>query len=477
MADIVLPQMGESVQEGTILKWLKKEGDSIAVDEVLFEVSTDKVDSEVPSPVAGVIEKLLVQEGETVAVGAVIASVRTLEDLPESGNVNEVQKEATSGVNSVEEENLGNSSEGEDCGQSESEENETDDRHDNLKEENTPLSSDPNNAPKEKAYVLVDESGLGGERKVLASPVVRQIARKAGLDIGDIVGTGIGGRITRKDVEVAALDKNKTREGETKKPSGETNVSLVEHKPAQESTHDGVTSEKLQRFNNVRRRTADHMVKSIATSPHAMTAVEVWYDNVDRVRLAEKKGFKEREGFSLTYLPFIARAVVEALGDFPRLNSSVVKDGIELHRNINVSIAVDLNFEGLVAPVIHKAEELRVLGLARAINDVAHRAREKQLSPDDMTGGTFTISNSGSYGTHMVIPIINQPQVAILSTDGISRKPVVVEGVDGSEAIAIRSVGILAMSWDHRAFDGAYAAAFLARLKEILETKDWSVEL
>jgi 2-oxoglutarate dehydrogenase E2 component (dihydrolipoamide succinyltransferase) len=218
------------------------------------------------------------------------------------------------------------------------------------------------------------------------------------------------------------------------------------------------------------------MVGSKSTSPHAYTIVEVDYENVERVRQAHREAWKAEEGFSLTYLPFISRAVIDALRSFPHINASVGDGELVVHNYVNLAFAVDLNFDGLLAPVIHEADDLRFRAVARNINDLAGKARSKKLSVDDITGGTFTISNSGSFGTHLVLPIINQPQVAILSTDGVSRKPVVVTAGDGSEAIAIHSVGLLGMSWDHRAFDGAYAAAFLREVKEIIETRDWELE-
>ncbi|MCU0269436.1 MAG: 2-oxo acid dehydrogenase subunit E2 [Acidimicrobiales bacterium] len=219
------------------------------------------------------------------------------------------------------------------------------------------------------------------------------------------------------------------------------------------------------------------MVLSKDVSPHAVTAVEVDYENVERVRRRHRDAWKQEEGFGLTYLPFIARAVIDALRDFPHLNATVGDGELVVHNFVNLAFAVDLDFQGLLAPVIHDADDKRLRAIAREISDLADRARSKQLSVDDVTGGTFTISNSGSFGTYFVLPIINQPQVAILSTDGIRRRPVVVTDVDGNEAIAIHSVGVLAMSWDHRAFDGAYAAAFLAEVKHLLETRDWEAEL
>jgi 2-oxoglutarate dehydrogenase E2 component (dihydrolipoamide succinyltransferase) len=310
------------------------------------------------------------------------------------------------------------------------------------------------------------------------SPVVRALIEDNGLDLSQITGTGIGGRITRADVEKELASGSARSAPAARAPSAPaapaaSAPTVSQARPAPRSGT-GDTSEPL---NNIRRRTGEHMVMSKDVSPHAMTAVEVDYEKVEKARRKAKDSFKESEGFSLTYLPFISRAVIDALRNFPHMNASVGDGEIIVHNYVNLAYAVDLNFEGLLAPVIHGADDMRLRAIARSINDLANRARTKKLSADDITGGTFTISNSGSFGTHMVIPIINQPQVAILSTDGITRKPVVVTDADGNESIAIHSVGMLAMSWDHRAFDGAYAAAFMREIKTILETRDWESEL
>jgi len=230
-------------------------------------------------------------------------------------------------------------------------------------------------------------------------------------------------------------------------------------------------------FSNMRRRTAEHMVRSKATSPHAFIANEVDFENVERVRKAWGPRFKEEEGFSLTYLPFIARATVEALRDFPFLNASVADDSLVVHSEINLGIAVDLSHEGLIVPVIHQAEEVTLRGVARRIRDLAERARGRQLNADDIAGGTFSITNDGPFGTFFTVPIINQPQVAILATDGIARRPVVVTQTDGSESIAIHSTGVIGVSWDHRAVDGAYVSSFLAKVSELVGGRDWAAEL
>ena len=235
--------------------------------------------------------------------------------------------------------------------------------------------------------------------------------------------------------------------------------------------------DRVVELNKIRQVTGEHMVASKAISPHAVTIVEVDFEGVDRVRRAVRDQFRAEEGFSLTYLPFVSRAVVDALHEFPRMNATVDGGSLIIHNEVHLAIAVDLNYEGLLAPVVAGAHEKRLRAIAADIHDLAERARSRRLAPDELSGGTFTISNSGSYGTAVVIPIINQPQVAILSTDGVSRKPVVVTDANGGESLAIHSVGNLTLAWDHRAFDGAYAAAFMAKVAEIIETRDWATEL
>ena len=230
-------------------------------------------------------------------------------------------------------------------------------------------------------------------------------------------------------------------------------------------------------LSRIRQATGSHMIMSKGTSPHAFSVVEVDYSNVDTTRGKVKDEFRAAEGFGLTYLPFIARAVVDALADFPHLNASVGDDQLVVHRYVDLGIAVDLDYNGLLVPVVRDAETKRLRAIAREINDLASRARSRRLSPDEIQGGTFTLSNNGSAGSVLTMPIINQPQVGILSTDAIVKKPVVIDVPGGGESIAIHPVGNLAMAWDHRAFDGAYAAGFLVRIKEILETRDWSSEL
>jgi 2-oxoglutarate dehydrogenase E2 component (dihydrolipoamide succinyltransferase) len=230
-------------------------------------------------------------------------------------------------------------------------------------------------------------------------------------------------------------------------------------------------------FTNIRRRTAEHVVRSKATSAHVHTSIEVDFERIARVREARQAEWKHKEGFSLTYLPFISRAAVDTIGEYPHVNASVVGDSLVVHRDVHLAIAVDLEFEGLVAPVIHNADGKRLPFIAREIRDLAERARAKLLLPDEVMGGTFTITNPGPFGTFLTFPIINQPQVAILSTDAVEKRASVVKTADGEDVLAVRHLGMLSLAWDHRAFDGAYAAAFLRSLKERLETRDWNAEL
>jgi 2-oxoglutarate dehydrogenase E2 component (dihydrolipoamide succinyltransferase) len=230
-------------------------------------------------------------------------------------------------------------------------------------------------------------------------------------------------------------------------------------------------------FDNIRRRTAEHMVRSLATSAHVYTSIRVDYERVERVRRAHQEAWRAEEGFSLTYLPFIARAFCDVVHEYPHVNASVEGETLIVHRDVNLGIAVDLDFKGLIAPVVRDADGKRLRLVAREIRDLAARAKSKQLSPDEVIGGTFTITNMGPFGTTQTFPIINQPQVAIMATDGIRKEPVVVDGPDGDDAIVVHHIGFLSLAWDHRAFDGAYAASFMSAIREVLETRDWEAEL
>jgi 2-oxoglutarate dehydrogenase E2 component (dihydrolipoamide succinyltransferase) len=401
-----MPQLGETVAEGTVTRWHKKVGDAIKADEALFDVETDKVSTEVPAPVAGVVAEILVQEGATAKVGTRLAVIREAGGAP----------------------------------------------------------ARPGGAPAAaSAAAPAPSTGAapsGGDARSRLSPVVSRLIAEHGLDARAIAGTGRDGRITREDVLAHVA-----RSGAVQ-PSAPA-------RPAVPAAAPGADTAPL---NTIRKRTAEHMAKSWTTVPHVMQAVEVDFSRVDQARRAAAEQWKQREGFALTYLPFIAFAVAAALTKHPRLNASFAGDHLVLHRRVNLGIAVDLNFEGLMVPVLKDAAGMTLPRVARAVNDLAGRARAGKLKPDDMTECTYTISNNGAFGTLLTAPIITPPQVAVLSTDAVRKRAVVVEGGQG-DAVVVRPIGMLAQSFDHRAVDGAYSAAFLNEVKSILETRDWAQEL
>jgi len=454
MAEITLPQLGETVTEGTITRWFKKVGEAVAADEPLFEVSTDKVDTEVPSPIAGVLTEIRVAEGDTVPVGTVIAVVGDSAGAPAPAPAAPAPAAAPTPPPAA------------------------------APAPTPPPAPAPAPAPAAAPVAAppaptspVAAPASSTEGMVL-SPVVRKLISENGLDASRINGTGPGGRITRDDV-MAVIDSG------TARPAAAAPAAPAAAPSAPAAAAPAVSAPRVVAgardesvpLSKIRQATGAHMLMSKGASPHAFSVVEVDFANVDATRSRAKDGFKADEGFSLTYLPFIARAVVDALREFPHLNASLGANELIVHKYIDLGIAVDLDYQGLIVPVIRDAEEKRMRGIAREINDLAARARSRRLSPDEISGGTFTITNNGSAGSVLTMPIINQPQVAILSTDAIVKKPVVVSLPGGGDSIAIHPVGNLAMAWDHRAFDGAYAAGFLVKVKEILETRDWSSEV
>jgi 2-oxoglutarate dehydrogenase E2 component (dihydrolipoamide succinyltransferase) len=398
--DVIMPQLGETVEEGTVAAWHKKEGDKVAIDELLVEIETDKVATEVPSLVAGTLLKILVGEGETVKVGTKLAII-------DSGNGAEA---AT------------------------------------LKPAGRPAEPAQ---PMKLAAPAADEKRRSKRdaRGTPLSPAVRRLVAENDVDTARIQGTGRDGRVKRNDV-----------------------LSHLQSLRAPPATIRGVSE--IVPFSALRKRIAEHMVRSKATSAHVLQAIEVDFSAVEAARGALKRAWKEREGGSLTYLPFVAAAVALALPEFPYLNAHVAGDSLTVYKAINLSVAVDLDRGGLVAPVIKNAATMRVPEIARAIAKIAERARTNALKPDDMTEGTYSLTNNGSLGTFLTAPVINQPQVAILSIDGVHRRPWVVTD-DKGERIEIRPVGILAHSFDHRAVDGAYSGAYLRRVKQILESREW----
>ncbi|MGA1157708.1 MAG: 2-oxoglutarate dehydrogenase, E2 component, dihydrolipoamide succinyltransferase [Ilumatobacteraceae bacterium] len=448
MAEVTLPQLGETVTEGTITRWFKKVGDAVAADEPLFEVSTDKVDTEVPSPVAGVLTEIRVPEGETVPVGAVIAVVGDAGSAPAPAPAPAAAPEPAPAPAPA------------------------------PSPASAPAPAAAPSAAPAAAPAPAAASPVASDSRLL-SPVVRRLVNEHGIDVDQLVGTGPGGRITREDVldfidrhpSAAAAPAAAPAPTPTPAPAP-SSAPRVAAPVVRVGERDEVVS-----LSKIRKATGAHMVMSKNVSPHAFSVVEVDYANVDTARSKSKSEFKEQEGFSLTYLPFICRAVIDAFADFPHMNASISGDDLVVHRYVDLGVAVDLDYQGLLVPVVRSAEGKRLRAIAREINDLASRARSRKLGPDEISGGTFTVTNNGSAGSVLTMAIINQPQVGILSTDAIVRKPVVVSHGSGDESIAIHPVGNLALTWDHRAYDGAYAAGFLVRVKEILETRDWSAEL
>jgi 2-oxoglutarate dehydrogenase E2 component (dihydrolipoamide succinyltransferase) len=392
--DVVMPQLGETVAEGTVTKWYKKVGDSVKADDALFDVETDKVSTEIPAQADGVLAEILVAEGVTAKVGAKLAVIK--ESGAAAARSSDVSRQPSEFI-----------------------------RH--------PPSAirHPQEAPAVRARSADPDERL--------SPVVRRLLAEHTLDPRQIKGTGRDGRITRDDV-LAHIEQR----------SGHPPSAVAETVP----------------LNIVRKRTAEHMAKSWTTIPHVLQVVEADFSKVDEARRAAR----------LTYLPFIAHAVAAALAKYPRLNASFQGDHLALHKRVNLGIAVDLDFDGLLVPVLKDAAGRSVAQLATAMNDLAERARSGKLKPDDMTEGTYTITNNGAYGTLITAPIISPPQVAILSTDSIRKRPVVVEG-PGGDTVAIRPVGMLAQTFDHRAVDGGYSGSFLSHVKMLIETTDWTKHL
>ncbi|MFZ4809805.1 MAG: dihydrolipoamide acetyltransferase family protein [Ilumatobacteraceae bacterium] len=495
MADVTLPQLGETVTEGTITRWFKKVGETVQADEPLFEVSTDKVDTEVPSPITGTVVQILAQEGDTVPVGAVIAIVGDaavappapaappapiVEQAPSFAAPAPVSAPPPPPPAPAPEPALVAAV------------------AEPAPEPVVEPATEPVVEPAPEPVAEASADAASGENRLL-SPVVRRLVSEHGLNPDDIPGTGPGGRITRDDVldhidrvggaapvavpepapapaPVASPAPVAAAPAPAPAPAPAVDPAPAPA-PAPEPAAPASSGDRAVRLSKIRKLTGNHMVMSKSVSPHAFSVVEVDYANVDHTRAEVKDSWKAAEGFSLTYLPFITRAIVDALADFPHLNASVAEDDLIVHDFIDIGIAVDLDYEGLLVPVVRAAESKRLRALAKEINDLATRARTRKLGPDEIAGGTFTISNNGSAGSVLTAPIINQPQVAIVSTDAIVRKPVVARTAAGDEAIVIHPVGNLAMSWDHRAFDGAYAAGFLVKVKQILETRDWTSEL
>lgn len=464
---VSMPQLGETVTEGTILRWAKQIGETIAEDEVLVEISTDKVDTEVPSPVSGTVLEILVPEGDTVEVGVDLVVIGDAGEQPAAMPAPEPAAAPELEPVSV--------------------------PADVHPASETPAGPDTGfeaSAPSdEEVEAFFAEPSPEDASPLLLSPVVRRLIRENELDVSQIQGSGQGGRITRKDVEAHLAAPPAPAPAVEEKPAPAP-APVVEEKPAPapepaptpapvaEAPAPATGAEEVA-LDRIRVRIAENMIKSKQTAAHVWTAVEVDFERVERVRQAAKTQFKSDEGFSLTYLPFISRATIDALKEFPVVNSSFDLEAktATFHKNIDMGIAIDLNQGGLVVARVRDADGLRLVGIAREIRDLAERGRAGKLELDDLTGSTFTITNPGPYGSFMSAPIINIPNVAILSTDTVSKRPTVITTPDGQDMIAIRHIGYLGLTWDHRAFDGSTAVLFLKRIKENLETWDWEQEL
>jgi 2-oxoglutarate dehydrogenase E2 component (dihydrolipoamide succinyltransferase) len=447
---IQMPQLGETIVEGTILKWLKNEGESVQRDEPLFEISTDKVDTEVPSPVAGTVAKLLVAEGTTVPVGT---DVMEIDDGSAPSGATAAPAEAAAV-------GAGTSSPGQPNGAPAVE------RAAATPEPAAQAVPTPQPAAPASAAQMPDR----GPRSQILSPIVRRLARERGVDLATVAGSGDGGRITKGDV-LAATGGTATAIATAPAPASVPTVAPVAAPSPTVSTAPG-EGEDVQPISHIRKAIATHMLASVNQTARAWTMVEVNVERLVRLRETAKERFQQTYGVKLTYLPMVTRATVDALHEFPLVNSRLDGDSIVTPRFVNMGIAVSYD-AGLIVPVIKGVDAMNTVGIARAVADLATRARGHQLQPDEVQGATFTITNPGPYGSLVSVPIINQPNAGILSLDAIQKRPVVVEG----DAIAVRHMVYISMSWDHRLIDGELATRFLARVKHNLETWDFAEDL
>ena len=432
--DIIMPQMGESIVEGTITKWLKKPGDKVQRDEPLFEISTDKVDAEIPAPASGVLKEIKVAEGTTVNVNTVVGTIAV------DGEAAVAPTKAAPAAEKKEE----------------------------KKEEKKAAPAPPTAAPAPAAHEEDEEAR--------SSPLVRKIAREHGVSLSQITGSGLGGRITKQDIMsfIESQGSQPARVGTDAfvRPAERSEAAppAAPAKPAAPAPYPG----DLVPMTNMRKLIAKHMIESRRTSAHVHCMYEVDFTRIVNLRAKQKSGFEQRHGARLTFMPFFVRAAVMALQQWPIINANIDGDNIRYHRYINVGIAVALDW-GLIVPVLKNAGDLNFLGLQRGITDLGERARTKKLKPEDVEGSTFTITNPGQFGAVFGLPIINQPNSAIMGVGGITKQPMVITDKDGADSIAIRSVVHLTLGYDHRLIDGAVADQFMAQVKKNLET--WSEEV
>jgi pyruvate dehydrogenase E2 component (dihydrolipoamide acetyltransferase) len=467
--EVIMPQMGESIFEGTITKWLKKPGDSIDRDEPLFEISTDKVDAEIPSPAAGVLKEIRVEEGKTVPIQTVVAVI----DAPGT-QVAAAKPAATRPSESPTKPPAPTKAQAPPPRASQ-------------KPEQRPAPAPPPSSSAPVSETARPEAAAAGEdeeetvtddgKRIRSSPLVRRLARENGIDLGTITGTGAGGRVSKKDV-LAAISSGPERPAAepAARPTAPSGAPPAQASPAHVALEAAVPRERIyfgryevQPMSAMRQRIAEHMVLSKRVSPHVYSIDEADMTRIAHVREAARSEFEQKHQMKLTFMPFFVRACVDALRDFPTVNASVDGTNVVLHGEINIGIAVALDW-GLIVPVLKHAEEKNFLGLQRGINDLAGRARAKKLKPEDVQESTFSITNPGTFGGLMGLPIINQPNVAILGIGAIQKRPVIID-----DAIAIRSMVYLTLSYDHRVVDGATAHQFMRRVKERLE--NWTEDV
>jgi pyruvate dehydrogenase E2 component (dihydrolipoamide acetyltransferase) len=434
--DIIMPQMGESIVEGTITKWLKKPGDKVQRDEPLFEISTDKVDAEIPAPASGVLQEIKVAEGTTVGVNTVVGSIavdgETTSAKPGPAKAAPVPQKPAEKVPAKEE----------------------------AKQEAKPASA---------ASLTSHEDD---QEEARSSPLVRKIAREHGVRLSQVSGTGLGGRITKQDILQFIESQGSAQSAPAAGPSASVQppVPAPPPRPAPPALIPG----DLVPMTNMRKLIAKHMIESRRTSAHVHCMYEVDFTRIVNLRGKHKGGFEQRHGVRLTFMPFFVRAAIIALQQWPIINAAIEGENIRYHRNINVGIAVALDW-GLIVPVLKNAGDLNFLGLQRGITDLGERARNKKLKPEDVEGSTFTVTNPGQFGAVFGLPIINQPNSAIMGVGGITKMPLVITDKDGNDSIAIRSVVHLTLGYDHRLIDGAVADQFMAHVKKLLET--WTEEV
>jgi pyruvate dehydrogenase E2 component (dihydrolipoamide acetyltransferase) len=451
--DVVMPQMGVSVSEGTIVKWLKNEGEPVEADEALLEISTDKVDTEVPSPAAGIVQKILVQEGETVDVGTKLAVIAPDGAAPVA---EEPTPEPAAAAEAAAEADPGSSAE-------------------------TPVPVPAQPEPPAQPAPAAPAPDVSGNGKTFVSPVVARIAAEHGVDVGSVQGTGRGGRVTKKDilafVEAGGAQAAATAAAPAAAPA-EAPAQPAAAAPAPAPAPApavAAAGEVLEPMSPMRKGIAEHMRRSLDTSAHVTSAIEVDMSKVVQIRERLKAEYQKSYGVNPTYLAFVARAAVETLRDYPYVNGELRGDQIVTRGYVNLGIAVELaDGKGLIVPVIKNAEGLNLLGLARSIADIAARARDKKLTPDDVQGGTFTITNPGGYGTFHGTPVISQPQAAILGTYAVVKRAWVIQDELGEDVIAIRPIMNITLTYDHRLVDGALAGRYLHDLRERLQT--WGEE-